>query len=278
MQSYGNFEVIAVVGPTQDNTLEILADYAGRIRVLRCPKANLSRSRNIGLLAARGDIVAFIDDDAVPSRNWLAQLAVVFADPAIAGSGGIVYLVHPNQPSVQHRLGIVSALAEQYDVRNSALEHLVPPGLSRWWVRRMMGTNLAFRRRDLLEIGGFDEFFEWVYDDTDVAFRLVHAGKIVHPVAQAPVYHVPASSRNRVAYTYLGKWWIQTKASIYFSMTNGKLAGDSQRAALLRGAHLVHGHWLWTGELWRQGKINFGQMTNMRWQEAKSAVTVLLPV
>jgi glycosyltransferase involved in cell wall biosynthesis len=197
-QSYPFFEVIVVVGPTRDNTLEMLSEYGDRVRVLRCPTANLGRSRNIGLLAARGDIVAFIDDDAVPSCRWLEQIARLFVNENLDATGGAVYLAHPNNPTTQHRIGIISSLAEQIDVRSSWLEHLVPPGDGSVWVARMMGTNMAFRRRSLMEVGGFDEFFEWVYDDSDVALRLTSAGKIVHPVKEAVVYHFPASSRTRV--------------------------------------------------------------------------------
>ena len=75
-QSYSDFEVIVVVGPTRDNTMQLLAAFEDRVRVLRCRVANLSQSRNIGLLDARGDIVAYIDDDAVPCRNWPRPCAI----------------------------------------------------------------------------------------------------------------------------------------------------------------------------------------------------------
>ncbi|MCZ7673016.1 MAG: glycosyltransferase family 2 protein [Chloroflexi bacterium] len=77
-QAYPHFELIVVVGPTQDDTLNVLATYNDRVQILRCSTANLSQSRNIGLLAARGDIVAYIDDDAVPSYHWLTQLNRLF--------------------------------------------------------------------------------------------------------------------------------------------------------------------------------------------------------
>ena len=77
-QSFPYFEVIVVVGPTQDATLAVLAPYADRVRVL-LPRADLDGSRNIGLLAARGEIIAFIDDDAVPCYHWLAQIVNAFA-------------------------------------------------------------------------------------------------------------------------------------------------------------------------------------------------------
>ena len=272
-QSYPHFEVIVVVGPTRDDTLEMLQAFNGRIQLLRCPTANLSQSRNIGLHAARGDIVAYIDDDAVPSYHWLAQLARLFANPDLAGTGGKVYFIHPDKPFVQHHLGISSGLAEQIDSRASALADLPPPGNGYQWVTRMMGTNMAYRRRALLDIGGFDEFFQWVYDDTDIALELVNAGKLVQPVRQAVVYHAPASSRNRQVNTAVGNWWIQTKAAVYFCLKHGRRGGNSWHDITLRCLHLWHGHLLWYSHLRREGKLSLGRHWQMRWQELRGVLS-----
>lgn len=271
-QSYPFFEVIVAVGPSHDDTEKVLSEYEGRVRVLHCPRANLGQSRNIGLAAARGEIVAFIDDDAVPSRCWLEQIVRLFQDPDLDATGGVVYLVHPNQPAIQHRIGIISSLAEQVDVRRSWLDQIVPPGSGRQWVARMMGTNMAFRRQALRAIGGFDEYFVWVFDDADVALRLANAGKIIHPVLEAPVYHVPASSRRRVAFTYNVRWWIHTRSAVYISIKNGRRAGDSLRSILLRCLHLIHGHWIWSGQLWRDKQLTFSQLWRMRLAELWSGV------
>ncbi len=272
-QSYAHFELIVVVGPTKDNTLEVLAEYDGRLQTLRCPTANLSQSRNIGLLAARGDIVAYIDDDAVPSRHWLAQLNRLFADPNLAGTGGKVYRITPDMPVIQHRIGIASGLAEQIDVRASWVDAIVPDGNGYQWHGRMMGTNMAYRRRDLLEVGGFDEFYQWVYDDNDIALRLVNAGKIVHPVTETVVYHAPASSRNRQVSTAVGNWWIQTKAAFYFNIKNGPKGGNSWQDIALRGLHLWHGHLLWYGDILRQRKISLWQYGKMSLQELRGVLS-----
>lgn len=259
-QSYSAFEVIAVVGPTRDNTLEVLSAYNGRVRILRCPQANLSQSRNIGLQAARGDVVAYIDDDAVPCQRWLEQLARLFQDPELTATGGIVYNVHPLQPQVQEHLGIVSSLSEHVDVRASRLVNIVPVGEGAHWESRVMGTNMAFRREALLGVGGFDEFYIYISEETDVAMRLAQAGKTTLPVLEAAVYHVPASSRNRVVFTHLGRFWrLATRAQVYFSIKNGPIAGDSGGTILIRCLHLMHGHWLLFNQLRRQGHFTWWQ-------------------
>jgi len=266
-QSHPHFEVIAVVGPTRDDTLSMLESWRDRVEVVRCPDANLGRSRNLGLLAARGDVVAFVDDDAVPSRRWLEQLAKLFEDESVDATGGMVYCVHPAMPIVQHRIGLVSSLAAQDDVRDDWATALPPPGPGSRWTPRMMGTNMAFRRRALLGIGGFDEFFEWVYDDADVALRLADAGGVVEPVREAVVYHAPASSRNREAYTWNFRSWVQTKSVVYFMLRNGATAGEDRRDVAWWATRFVHGRWILGGLLRREGKLSWAGSVRMRAME-----------
>lgn len=275
-QSYPHFELIVVVGPTQDDTLQVLSAYEGRIRVLHCPEANLGRSRNIGLLAARGDIVTYIDDDAVPCRRWLEQLVRLFRSEGMAATGGAVYLIDPAYPLLQHRIGIISSLAEQVDVRSSWLEHLVPPGEGNTWTTRMMGTNMAFRRDALLRIGGFDEFYVFIGEETDLALCLANAGEIVHPVLEAPVYHAPASSRNRTPFSHQGRWWLNTRSDIYFCLKNGPAAGDPFSSIVRRCLHLIHGHWLWYRDLRRAQEIGWGQYLHFCAQEIRGAASGLV--
>jgi GT2 family glycosyltransferase len=270
-QAYPCFEVIVVVGPTQDDTLQRLERYAGRLRVLRCERANLGESRNVGLLAARGELVAFIDDDAVPCRAWLAQLAGAFTQPGIGAVGGSVHLVHPDQPALQHRLGVVSALGEQENVRG-ALPAKLPTGAGSFWTERPMGTNMAFRRAALLAVGGFDAYYAWVYDDADVALRLALAGYTVRGLAAAPVYHIPASSRNRVVRTFTGRWWLGTQAAAYFAVQNGRAADQKVKTILIHLLQLVHGVWLLSGELHRDGKITRRELWARRRQGTLAAL------
>ena len=64
-QTHDAFEVIAVNGPSTDDTLAVLAEFPD-VRVAHCPEVHLCKSRNVGVAEAAGDLVAFIDDDALP--------------------------------------------------------------------------------------------------------------------------------------------------------------------------------------------------------------------
>lgn len=272
-QSYPHFEVIVVVGPTHDNTLEMLSEYAERVRVLRCPTANLSQSRNLGLLAARGDIVAYIDDDAVPCYRWLEQLARVLRASPMSGTGGAVFTLHPDFSVCQFRNGIYSSLSEQVDTRASRLEHLVPPGRGVHWLARVMGTNMAFRRTALLRLGGFDEFYRYIAEESDVTFRLAYAGQTIMPINQARVYHVPASSRNRVVFTHQANWWLRSRSRIYFAIKNGGCAGEPRRAIAWRNFLSLGAHWLMFWRVWRAGKLGWFEALVASLREIASGVS-----
>src|SRR3569832_2686096 len=84
---YPDFDVCVVAGPTPDGTREYLATLGGAIKLDFCERRNLSKSRNIGIAMADGDVVAFIDDDSVPEAEWLNDLAKAYDDDMVGGAG-----------------------------------------------------------------------------------------------------------------------------------------------------------------------------------------------
>ena len=71
---YPHFEVIVVNGPSADDTEDFLNAFSGNMKVGSCENRNLSESRNVGVQMASGEIVAFIDDDAIPIPAGSMQL------------------------------------------------------------------------------------------------------------------------------------------------------------------------------------------------------------
>ena len=90
-QTHDAFEVVVVNGPSTDDTATVLAEFAGMVRVVDCPEVHLSKSRNLGIAAASGEVVAFIDDDAIPEARWLADLEEAYDADYVGGAGGLVY-------------------------------------------------------------------------------------------------------------------------------------------------------------------------------------------
>jgi GT2 family glycosyltransferase len=198
---YPNFEVVVVCGPTPDGTREVAQEYCakGWIKYFECPERNLSRSRNIGIRNAAGDIVAFIDDDGIPEPEWLTQLVPAFDDPTVGGAGGLVFdhtgYSYQYLYAACDRLGdAVLNLKEPADEFNFPLSEKFP---------YVQGTNSAFRRDALVAIGGFDEEYEFYLDETDVCCRMVDSGLKIRQLPNAAVHHkfLPSNIRNEFRVT-----------------------------------------------------------------------------
>ena len=191
---YPDFEVVVVNGPSTDHSPEVIARWCPGIKALRCDQANLSQSRNIGIAAAAGAIIAFIDDDAVPHPQWLRRLAAAYCDPAVGAVGGFT-VDHTGtrwqvRKTVCDRYGNAHEVTDYFDERP-----LNQPGTP--YFPSLLGTNSSFRAEALRAIGGFDHTFAYLLDETDVCLRLVDAGWHVRYEPHALVWHQYAPSHIR---------------------------------------------------------------------------------
>ena len=84
---YPRFEVLVVENGPPDARTQAVAEWHGA-RYLNSPRIGLSRARNDGARACRTDLVAYLDDDALPHPDWLCTLAAGFADPLVMAVGG----------------------------------------------------------------------------------------------------------------------------------------------------------------------------------------------
>src|ERR1035438_4403762 len=153
---YDTFEVCVVYGPTADGTKEYLANYGNGIKLAACPQRNLSQSRNIGIAMASGDVV--------PEAEWLTDLAKSYANSDVGAAGGFVYdntgTAFQAKFVTTDRRGYPNMQwSEAASYRNFPFSADYP---------HLLGTNCSFRRSVLIEIGGFDEEYEYFLDETDV--------------------------------------------------------------------------------------------------------------
>jgi glycosyltransferase involved in cell wall biosynthesis/GT2 family glycosyltransferase len=193
-QTYPDFEVVVVNGPSTDDTGAVLAEYGDRVRAGECPEQSLTRSRNVGISIASGDVVAFIDDDAIPEPTWVADIVSGYEDASIGGVGGIVY--DHTGVRLQYRYSVCSRIGEpRWDVE-PPLDRYLDPGSDPFLY--LQGTNQSFRRRQLAEVGGFNEALVHYFDDCEIAMQFIDAGHRLRALAGAGVHHkyMASSVRN----------------------------------------------------------------------------------
>jgi glucosyl-dolichyl phosphate glucuronosyltransferase len=105
----------------------------------------LSGARNSGVSAARGDVVAFLDDDAVAAPDWLESLLAPYADPSVIGVGGAI---EPDWADRRPRF-----LPDEFDWVVGCTYRGMPA--ERGPVRNLIGANMSLRRTVLEAVGGF---------------------------------------------------------------------------------------------------------------------------
>jgi glycosyltransferase involved in cell wall biosynthesis len=179
------FEVIVVDDGSTDATAEV-AERRGVHLIRHATNQGLAAARNTGVSAARAPIVAFTDDDCVPSPTWLKELLKAYDDPAVVACGGAVVPVRrdglvlryleasnplaPLEQDLATSSGAIYRLALylRRNLRSSAPEGSRP-------VYAAAGANLSARRKAIHEIGRFNEAIRFAGEDEDLCRRLAQA-------------------------------------------------------------------------------------------------------
>jgi glycogen synthase len=215
---YPHFEVVVVTGPTRDGAHEYLQSCGHVIKIGDCPDRNLSKSRNIGIGLSSGEILAFLDDDAIPEPEWLDDVTAPFVDPKVGISGG--FLHNHTGKAYQWRFGTVNRLANaNEDWDRAAPEYNFPGSYN---VPHVMGANSVFRRDALLDVGGFNEEFEYYLDETDVICRILDSGWHVVQIDTGFVHHKFLQSHIRNSQRIVTNWYPIIKNKAYFCFLHGK--------------------------------------------------------
>lgn len=188
---------------------ERLADH-----VLFEPRPGKSRALNQAVSKARGDLCAFIDDDAQPAPDWLAELLAPFdQDPDVAGVGGRVLPVLPGEGVPGWYLRLCRSrpthfLGPRHDLGERSRDYAAGS-----FATLPLGVNCAWRRALLAELGYADdlgpnrESGTRGGEDTLLARRVVDGGRRVVYAPKAVVQHPVTRERLQARYVLEGFYW-----------------------------------------------------------------------
>jgi GT2 family glycosyltransferase len=203
-QSPPPLEAIAVIDHN-DTLRDRVRDAFPQVQVIaNAETQGLSGARNTGLDHARGDIVAFLDDDAVAESGWLAALTEAYSDPQVVGTGGVVLPLWKGRKPPWLPDEFLWVVGCTY---RGVPERAMP-------IRNPIGANMSLRREPCLVAGGFSSGLGRVgrtplgCEETELAIRLRQedAAAIVLHVPRARVHHEVGPERQRWSY-YVARCW-----------------------------------------------------------------------
>jgi glycosyltransferase involved in cell wall biosynthesis/GT2 family glycosyltransferase len=187
-----------------DHAPELAAECRRRWPDLRVveneEQQGLSGARNSGVAECEGEVVAFLDDDAVAAPDWLARLGQDYLDPAVLGVGGAI---HPAWEE-----GRPPWFPPEFDWVVGCTHSGMPR--ERQTVRNLVGANMSFRRAVLDEVGGFRHELGRIgtipsgCEETDLCIRIGQRwpdGQILYDPLAAVDHFVPASRGKRAYFS-----------------------------------------------------------------------------
>lgn len=184
------WELVIVDNRSTDDTLAIAHDvgarHPGRVRVIEELEVGLSAARNAGIAVARGEIVAFLDDDAYPDPTWLRALDRAFEDPNVLAAGGPV--------TPRYEGSLPDWLTEPYLPYLTVWDLGTEPQSLRY-NEYPRGANVAFRRQVFERFGGFSTHLGrkgktlLSGEETEICLRVERDGGVIRYVPDAGVDH-----------------------------------------------------------------------------------------
>lgn len=146
LEAEAGWELVVVDNASEDATARVIQEFAATsaltLRAVSEPRPGLARARNRGLAEARGEIVAFTDDDCYPDPDYVRVLRNVFEDPRYDYAGGRVMLHDASDARI--------SIQEHGTAKEIEPNAFLASG-------QILGANMAFRRAPLLVLRGFDE-------------------------------------------------------------------------------------------------------------------------
>lgn len=169
-QDYADFEVIVVNNASADRTEKVARGFS-KVTVVNEPRRGLLRAREAGRLAASGDLIANLDADCLPERNWLAKGAGYFNDEHVVAASG-PYDYYDGGSGFRYL-----SLYTQMSFYWLAAKIIQLPGLRTGAV--LIGGNNLIRAEALRKAGGYNTALSFYGEDTDTAKRMSRYGRVI---------------------------------------------------------------------------------------------------
>jgi GT2 family glycosyltransferase len=224
-------EIIVVVDQNEDLAFTLPMSLPSDVTlVFNKGPSGLSGARNTGVQHSRGEVVAFLDDDAWAEPDWLASLTAGFRQAGVFGVGGRVIPIWPEA-------GRPSWFPEELDWVVGCSYAGFPVSADQR-VRNIIGCNMAFRRSVFDRVGYFRNSLGRVgkttgqAEETDLCLRIARSfpGAIIRYEPRATVYHDVAVDRATLQFllvrSYNEGYWKAHLRRMQAGRANGALSSE----------------------------------------------------
>lgn len=245
-QTFQDFETIVVDGGSTDGTRGLIKRYAVRFIVQN--RKYLPNAINCGIRAARGEILAFIDDDAVASPTWIEEIVKTYDqfNGEVGGVGGRILSIGALSTPKSNRgkppglwtnllrrvsnvvvrdsqyqsVGVVCRSGELIGNFDRKLTTVIK-------VEHIQGCNMSFRSQIIKKVGLFDEAYAFTSfrNESDFCLRVRKAGYRLLYNSNAVVFHQGLSPHisQPIGQNIRKKHSYNAKNDIYFVLKNRKI-------------------------------------------------------
>lgn len=208
------------------------------VKLIRMPQNNgPGAARNEAVRQAKGEIIAFLDDDCLADKDWLQALVPCFQDPDVAAAGGRV------------ESAVLTSHLDNYEQVQSPLlmgdhQRKVRKGSS---VSYLATCNLLVRKESFLAAGGFDPVLR-VGEDVDLCWRILARGEAIYYIPQGLILHYHRSQvlpflKRRLNYgqseAKLQSRYSEETRKLFYFPGNGFILGAVALIFLLKGSFLA---------------------------------------
>jgi glycosyltransferase involved in cell wall biosynthesis len=214
-QEFQDFEVV-IVDQSREPWAHQREEFGLSVNYWHTHVRGAVRARNTGAFFARGQFIAFTDDDCRPAPDWLSKAVGHFSAEPIVGIEGLIESDHLDDPGFR-------------PVTNVGFEGI-----------GFMTANLLVRTEDFMSLGGFDLAFDRPHfrEDTDFAWRLLARGNVPY-CADVKVFH-PAQPRSIERESSISRARFFEKDALLFG----------KHPSRYRELFKMEGHWMRTKGFW----------------------------
>ena len=185
-------EVIMADGGSSDKTVDLVKEKFPQVIIVNNPKKNAASGRNVGIKKAKGDIIAFTDGDCIVAQDCIENIKRAFADNDVDGIGGKVLIASPVNHIEEYWGNLAWNLIMNFDDDKYIVDRCT---LNDAFVT----ANCAYKRKLLVELKGFSNWFANNAEDVDLCWRAIQSGAKLMYIPQVQIYAHNVTTKKGVA-------------------------------------------------------------------------------